>query len=283
MDFDFESAAGMDDDANDPDKMREDFLQTLRDESMQFLDVPILRAQMQKHVMSRYSLSEVIASILACKLASPDLSEAQLFETLVDVMRRRPQLAIDAIKDLEFCRDIDPATVGFLQPLLYFKGTQAVLLQRIAHQLWITGDAGTKMIALALQGRGSEVYGVDAHPGAVLKYGIMLDHATGIVIGETSTIGRNCYILHSVTLGSTGKGADFDRHPKIGNNVKIGAGAKVLGNVRIESDAFVGAGAIVTVNVKEGETVVGINRVLDTSTKKANMNDSNKDTWLYTI
>ena len=78
--------------------------------------------------------------------------------------------------------------------------------------------------------------------------------------GQTSTIGRNCYILHSVTLGSTGKGAEFDRHPKIGNNVKIGAGAKVLGNVRIDNDAFVGAGAIVTVDVREGETVVGINR-----------------------
>ena len=78
--------------------------------------------------------------------------------------------------------------------------------------------------------------------------------------GQTSTIGRNCYILHSVTLGSTGKGAEFDRHPKIGNNVKIGAGAKVLGNVRIDNDAFVGAGAIVTVDVQEGETVVGINR-----------------------
>mmetsp|Transcript_56855 Transcript_56855/g.91990 ORF Transcript_56855/g.91990 Transcript_56855/m.91990 type:complete len:140 (+) Transcript_56855:137-556(+) len=139
------------------------------------------------------------------------------------------------------------------------------------------------MVALALQGRGSEVFGVDAHPGAFISYAVMLDHATGVVIGETSTIGHSCYILHSVTLGSTGKGDAFDRHPKIGNRVKIGAGAKVLGNVCIQDDAFVGAGAIVTVNIKQGETVVGINRVLDRSIQKANMNDSNKDTWLYMI
>eukprot|EP00802_Teleaulax_amphioxeia_P013766 Tamp_13820.p1 GENE.Tamp_13820~~Tamp_13820.p1 ORF type:complete len:260 (-),score=39.15 Tamp_13820:358-1137(-) len=256
---------------------------TLREEAMQYLDVPMLRAQMQKHVLSRYSLSEIIASILASKICSPDLSEAQVFEVLVSVMRAHPQLQVNAIKDLEWCREIDPATVGFLQPLLYFKGVQAVLLQRIAHRLWVNGEQGKKMMALALQGRGSEVFGVDAHPGAVIKHAVMLDHATGVVIGETATIGYKCYILHSITLGSTGKGDRFDRHPKIGNRVKIGAGAKVLGNVRIDNDAFIGAGAIVTVNVKEGETVVGINRVLDTATKKANVNEQNQDTWLYTI
>jgi len=88
------------------------------------------------------------------------------------------------LQDLEWCREVDPATVGFLQPLLYFKGTQAVLLQRITHQLWISGDLGKKMVALALQGRGSEVLGVDAHPGAFISYAVMLDHATGVVIGE---------------------------------------------------------------------------------------------------
>merc|ERR1719409_626733 len=156
---------------------------------------------MQKHVLSRYSLAEVVASILAAKLASSDLSEAQLFETLLGVIRKRPQLSLNCVKDLEWCREVDPATVGFLQPLFYFKGTQAVLLQRICHQLWLSGDPGKRMLALSLQSRGSEVLGVDAHPGAVLQYAVMLDHATGIVIGETGTIGHNCYILHGVTLG----------------------------------------------------------------------------------
>ena len=160
--FDFESAA---EDSSDEVVTTETatavMMQKLREEAAQFLDEPMLRAQMQKHVMSRFLLDEIISSILASKLASADLSEAQLFETLVSVMRRCPQLALNAVKDLEWCRKVDPATIGFLQPLLYFKGCQAVLLQRIVHQLWISGNTRQKMLALALQGRGSEVLAVD--------------------------------------------------------------------------------------------------------------------------
>ena len=129
MDFDFESAAeDSSEDGLDTAQLQEKMLNNLRDEAVQFQDVPMLRAQMQKHVLSRDSLSEVISSILASKISSSDLSEAQVFEVLVTVMRGHPQLQVNAVKDLEWCREVDPATIGYLQPLLYFKGVQVICI-----------------------------------------------------------------------------------------------------------------------------------------------------------
>jgi hypothetical protein len=129
MEFDFESAAeDSSDDGLDTAQLQEQMMNNLRDEAVQFQDVPMLRAQMQKHVLSRDSLSEVISSILASKISSSDLSEAQVFEVLITVMRRHPQLQVNAVKDLEWCREVDPATIGYLQPLLYFKGVQVICI-----------------------------------------------------------------------------------------------------------------------------------------------------------
>ena len=129
MEFDFESAAeDSSEDGLDTAQLQEKMLNNLRDEAVQFQDVPMLRAQMQKHVLSRDSLSEVISSILASKISSSDLSEAQVFEVLITVMRRHPQLQVNAVKDLEWCREVDPATIGYLQPLLYFKGVQVICI-----------------------------------------------------------------------------------------------------------------------------------------------------------
>ena len=129
MDFDFESAAeDSSEDGLDTAQLQEQMMNNLRDEAVQFQDVPMLRAQMQKHVLSRDSLSEVISSILASKISSSDLSEAQVFEVLVTVMRGHPQLQVNAVKDLEWCREVDPATIGYLQPLLYFKGVQVICI-----------------------------------------------------------------------------------------------------------------------------------------------------------
>jgi hypothetical protein len=129
MDFDFESAAeDSSEDGLDTAQLQEKMLNNLRDEAVQYQDVPMLRAQMQKHVLSRDSLSEVISSILASKISSSDLSEAQVFEVLVTVMRGHPQLQVNAVKDLEWCREVDPATIGYLQPLLYFKGVQVICI-----------------------------------------------------------------------------------------------------------------------------------------------------------
>ena len=129
MEFDFESAAeDSSEDGLDTAQLQEQMMNNLRDEAVQFQDVPMLRAQMQKHVLSRDSLSEVISSILASKISSSDLSEAQVFEVLITVMRRHPQLQVNAVKDLEWCREVDPATIGYLQPLLYFKGVQVICI-----------------------------------------------------------------------------------------------------------------------------------------------------------
>ena len=153
------------------------------------------------------------------------------------------------VHDLIWIRKVDPATIGYLQPLLYFKGFHAIQVQRLTHVLWATNNLRKKMTALSLQSRVAEVFGVDAHPGARISHSVMLDHASGVVIGETASIGHSCYILHGVTLGATGKSSSFDRHPKVRNNVKIGAGAMILGNIALEDGVVVGAGAVVTLPV----------------------------------
>ncbi|MFY0615510.1 MAG: serine O-acetyltransferase, partial [Hyphomicrobiaceae bacterium] len=126
--------------------------------------------------------------------------------------------------DMAAVFDRDPACSRYLEPLLYFKGFHALVTHRFAHALW---NLGRKDFAFYLQSQASRVFSVDIHPAARVGVGIMLDHAHGLVFGETSEIGDNVSILHGVTLGGTGK-VGGDRHPKIGNNVLIGAGAKVL-------------------------------------------------------
>jgi serine O-acetyltransferase len=148
----------------------------------------------------------------------------------------------------------DPACHRFIQPLLFFKGYQAIQAYRIGHWLW---GSGRKDLAYFIQMRVSEVFGVDIHPAATLGRGIMVDHAHSIVIGETAVVGDNVSMLHSVTLGGTGK-ADGDRHPKIGDNVLIGAGAKVLGNISVGSCSRIAAGSVVLEDVPPCTTVAGV-------------------------
>jgi len=148
---------------------------------------------------------------------------------------------------------------------------------RIANQFW---NLGRKVVASAIQSRCSEVFGIDIHPAAIIgkvkikndneaiiiqlksppnywKQGIMLDHGTGIVIGETARIGDNCTLLHGVILGSSGKSPTSDRHPKLGDGVFVGAGATILGNIRIGSGAKIGSGAVVLKDVPPNTTAVG--------------------------
>jgi serine O-acetyltransferase len=141
-----------------------------------------------------------------------------------------------------------------LQPILYYKGFQAMQAYRLAHYLW---DKGRRDLAYFVQMRSSEVYGVDIHPGARMGKGIMIDHAHSIVIGETAVVGDNVSMLHSVTLGGTGK-EEEDRHPKIGDGVLIGAGAKVLGNIRVGCCSRIAAGSVVLNDVPEKTTVAGV-------------------------
>jgi serine O-acetyltransferase len=148
----------------------------------------------------------------------------------------------------------DPACHRFLQPILFFKGYQAVQAYRIGHWLW---QAGRIDLSYFVQMRVSEVFGVDIHPAARVGKGIMIDHAHSIVIGETAVVGDNVSMLHSVTLGGTGK-EDGDRHPKIGDGVLIGAGAKVLGNIHVGHCSRIAAGSVVLEDVPPNSTVAGV-------------------------
>jgi len=148
----------------------------------------------------------------------------------------------------------DSACTTLAVPFLYFKGFHALQTHRIAHWLW---QQGRHSLALFFQNRMSVVFGVDIHPAAQLGYGLMLDHATGLVIGETTVIGNNVSILQSVTLGGTGKEGG-DRHPKVGDGVLISAGAKILGNICIGEGAKVGAGSVVLHAVPPHTTVAGV-------------------------
>jgi serine O-acetyltransferase len=150
-----------------------------------------------------------------------------------------------------------------------FKGYKSLQTYRVAHELWIRGR---KELGLLIQSKCSELYGVDIHPGAIIGPGLLMDHATGIVIGETAIIGSNCLMYHGVTLGGTGKSSDKSsdkssgkssgkssdrRHPKIGDNVIIGCGASILGNIEIGSDSKIGADTIVLKSVKPNSIIVG--------------------------
>ena len=156
--------------------------------------------------------------------------------------------------DIEAVVSRDPAIQLYSTPLLYLKGFHAIEPYRVAHPLW---QLDRRELALFLQSQISEVFNVDIHPAAVLGHGLMFDHASGIVIGETSVVGDNVSILHDVTLGGTGKEV-CDRHPKIASDVMIGAGAKILGNIHIGQGVKIGAGSVVLEDVPPHVTVVGV-------------------------
>jgi serine O-acetyltransferase len=215
---------------------------------------PLLRKFYADLVLSRPSLESALAAHLAAKLCVPGaLPQEALRDLLADALAAHPEAGRAARADLLAARDRDPACGRMVHCFLYYKGFLALQAHRAAHGLWAEGRAAA---ALLLQSRASEVFGVDIHPGARIGRGILFDHATGVVIGQTAVVGDDVSILHGVTLGGTGKESG-DRHPKVGDGVLIGAGASVLGNVRVGAGAKVGAGAVVLRDVPERTTAVG--------------------------
>jgi serine O-acetyltransferase len=175
-------------------------------------------------------------------------------ELIADAVEASPGIGQSIRADIRAIRDRDPAAKRFSEPFLYFKGFHALQTHRVAHWLWLEGRHA---LALFLQNRTSEVFAVDIHPAARIGNGILMDHATGVVVGETAVIEDNVSILHEVTLGGTGK-AEGDRHPKVRHGVLIGAGAKILGNVEVGRGAKVGAGSVVLEDVPPHCTVAGV-------------------------
>jgi serine O-acetyltransferase len=215
---------------------------------------PILASYFHDAVLSHDSLEAALTYILALQLDSSILPAMTIREVFSEAMESDAAISASMRKDLTAYVERDPACDQYSLPLLYFKGFHALQIHRVAHWLW---KNGRRSLALYLQNRVSEIFAVDIHPGAQIGSGIMIDHATGLVVGETSVIGDNVSMLHSVTLGGTGAQAG-DRHPKVRCGVLIAAGAKILGNIEVGEGAKVGAGSLVLSSVPEHTTVVGV-------------------------
>lgn len=215
---------------------------------------PLLGGLVHSSILHHKSLDRALAFRFSLKLASAEMSEQILREIADEALLQDPEIGQAARSDIMAVFERDPACHRFLQPVLFFKGFQAIQAYRVGHWLWRNGR---KDLAYFVQMRVSEVFGVDIHPAASIGKGIMIDHAHSIVIGETAVVGDNVSMLHSVTLGGTGK-VDGDRHPKIGNGVLIGAGAKVLGNITIGHCTRIAAGSVVLHDVPPCKTVAGV-------------------------
>jgi len=205
-------------------------------------------------ILDQEDLGGALINHLAEKLATADFSTLKMRQVLSEALDMDPHIIEYAAKDLMAVMERDPACNSHLQAFLYFKGYMSIQTYRCSHALY---KMGRDLIAFHLQNRNSELFGVDINPAAILGHGIMLDHATGFVMGETARIGNDCSILQGVTLGGTGK-SDEDRHPKIGNRVLIGANASILGNIKVGDGAKVAAGSVVLKEVPSQCTVAGV-------------------------
>ena len=236
-------------------KMIDDFWNVLVSLSLQIVKKePALEALMNELVLTCRSFDQCLARIISSKLASYEVDRQQLFQICMRAYADNPNLLCDAIADVYAVVNRDPASSSIVRVLLFLKGPHVLESWRVSHWLW---EKDRKDFASFLQSRISDVFSVDIHPAAKIGKGLMLDHATNIVIGETAVIADTVSMLHDVTLGGTGK-EQGDRHPKVGRGVMIGAGAKILGNIRIGEGAIVGAGSVVLRDVPAHTTVVGV-------------------------
>ena len=219
---------------------------------------PTLASFLHATILNHERFEDAVSFHLAGKLGSASLSSMQLREIMDHAMAADNSIGTAIKTDIRAVQDRDPAISCCLVPLLYLKGVQALTSYRVAHWLW---QQDRSLLALHLQNRISEAFGVDIHPAARIGSGIMIDHGTSVVVGETAVIEDNVSMLHEVTLGGTGKETG-DRHPKVRQNVLIGAGAKILGNVEIGEGAKIGAGSVVLQDVPPHCTVAGVPAVI---------------------
>lgn len=213
-----------------------------------------IRPLIEQVILQPENFAGVLAASLTQRTVDKVHSPEKLLTLFLGAYADDQALLSAAADDLRAVTSRDPAATGYLLPLMFFKGFHALQTHRVAHWLWRNGRFAS---ALFLQSRSSALYGVDIHPAARIGSGIMIDHATGVVIGETAVIEDDVSLLHGVTLGGTGK-QQGDRHPKIRRGVMIGAGAKVLGNIEVGEGACVAAGSVVLAPVPPHTTVAGV-------------------------
>lgn len=216
---------------------------------------PVLANHVHHTLLHHHTLAEAVSFHLAHLLDSNTTPALLLREVFLNTLQQSPHILEQLCQDLVACYERDAACDHYLMPLLYFKGFQALQTYRLAHALW---QQGRQLLALHLQHRMSEVFCVDIHPAARIGAGILIDHATGVVIGETAVIEDNVSMLHAVTLGGSGTQHDGVRHPAIRHGVLLSTGAKILGPVEIGEGAKIGAGSVVLHNVPAHSTAAGV-------------------------
>ncbi|WP_425359607.1 serine O-acetyltransferase [Enterovirga rhinocerotis] len=215
---------------------------------------PALATFIVTTILNHDSLDGAVIHRVASRLGHPAMPSDLIAQTYRDFAEHDRAIGEAFRADILAVADRDPACSRLIEPVLYFKGFHAIQTYRLAHALWISGR---RDVALYFQSRASEVFQCDIHPAARIGRGIFLDHATGLVVGQTATIGDDVSMLHGVTLGGTGK-EKADRHPKIGNGVLIGAGAKILGNIQVGQCSRIAAGSVVLQEVPPKTTVAGV-------------------------
>ena len=233
----------------------EEMEQLLRKEAAELVKTePLSKLMLEEQVLNRKNFADMLCVTLACQLAGEVIDRAELEKIFCSMYEKYPNLLISATKDLRATVLRDPACTSYLEPLLLFKGFQGLQAYRVAHVLW---EEHRHFPAKMIQNIISRKFGMDIHPAAKIGHGLLVDHATNIVIGETATVGNNVSFLHGVTLGGTGNEIG-DRHPKIGNGVMLGAHAQLLGNIHIGDGAKIGAGAVVLCDVPAHTTYAGV-------------------------
>lgn len=215
---------------------------------------PLLRPRIEQYVLHRNSFADGLAMMLSRSLSDPASDSSKVYELFRDIIAGDSTIAESAGNDLSAIRANDPAVNGLLHPFLNFKGFHALQAYRVSHALWASGRKG---LAYHIQNRVSEIFSVDIHPAATIGSGVSIDHATGVVIGETAFVDDDVTILHGVTLGGTGNESG-DRHPKVGRGVFIGANAQLLGNIVVGQGSRIGASSVVLNSVEANNTVAGI-------------------------
>ncbi|MYD42842.1 MAG: serine O-acetyltransferase [Gammaproteobacteria bacterium] len=218
------------------------------------IEEPILGSYFHATILNHVSIAKALSFRLASKLDNPMLPTMLIRDVIEEAITSDPTILKAACADILATHDRDPACSDLTTPFLFYKGFHALQAYRISHWLW---QHKRTTLAQFFQGQISIGLGVDIHPAANIGQGIMLDHATGIVVGETAVIGDDVSMLHSVTLGGTGKESG-DRHPKIRRGVLLGAGCKIIGNITIGEGSKVGAGSVVLEDVPAHVTVAGV-------------------------
>lgn len=214
---------------------------------------PIMRDHLQKIVLSRSSFADSLAVVLVDVIKPDPKMEAEITKIMKDFFTKKSVYTLIE-SDLQAFKKRDPACRNLLSVILFYKGFQATAIHRVAHELWQKKQI---MLPLYLQGICCRVFAIDIHPAAKIGKSFFMDHGNSIVIGETCVIGEEVSILQDVTLGGTGK-EQGDRHPKIGRGVLIGAGAKILGNIKVGDYSKVGASSVVLQDIPPRSVAVGI-------------------------